>query len=278
MVVTRPNHVDAIGIDAAHQANLLSLLSMERKDGIEPTNRTYDAIALERMRTQLSQIGRMAHGNNRHAPDALARQCGHQIQVMAEHQIGPKLSHRPIDCISKCPLKCLEHRRRQVTNISKMAQEKGCAASVEKISDAEWHVTVTTAGAVAVADPEQDGAAFCDANAGKGKLVISVYTDCMGRGDDELGHKLMKAFIFAVTQQEELPATMLFYNGGAKLTVEGSPVLDDLKGLAEQGVEILTCGTCLDHYGIKDQLAVGEVTNMYMIVEKMEQAVRVVRP
>ena len=102
--------------------------------------------------------------------------------------------------------------------------------------------------------------------------------DCMGRGDDELGHKLMKAFIFALTQQEELPATMLFYNGGAKLTVEGSPVLDDLKGLAEQGVEILTCGTCLDHFGIKDQLAVGEVTNMYVIVEKMEQAVRVVRP
>ncbi|MFQ7392026.1 MAG: sulfurtransferase-like selenium metabolism protein YedF [Collinsella aerofaciens] len=156
-----------------------------------------------------------------------------------------------------------------------MSQEKGCTASVEKISDAEWHVTVTTA--VAVADPEQDGAAS-DANAGKGKLVISVYTDCMGRGDDELGHKLMKAFIFAVTQQEELPATMLFYNGGAKLTLEGSPVLDDLKGFAEQGVEILTCGTCLDHYGIKDQLAVGEVTNMYVIVEKMEQAVRVVRP
>ena len=165
-----------------------------------------------------------------------------------------------------------------VKNISKMAQEKGCTASVEKVSDAEWHVTVATSGAVAVADPEQDGAVFCDASAGKGKLVISVYTDCMGRGDDELGHKLMKAFIFAVTQQEELPATMLFYNGGAKLTVEGSPVLDDLKGLAEQGVEILTCGTCLDHYGIKDQLAVGEVTNMYVIVEKMEQAVRVVRP
>ena len=82
-------------------------------------------------------------------------------------------------------------------------------------------MTVATSGAVAVADPEQDGAVFCNASAGKGKLVISVYTDCMGRGDDELGHKLMKAFIFAVTQQEELPATMLFYNGGAKLTVEG---------------------------------------------------------
>ena len=100
----------------------------------------------------------------------------------------------------------------------------------------------------------------------------------MGRGDDELGRKLMKAFIFAVTQQDELPATMLFYNGGAKLTCEGSPVLDDLACLAEQGVEILTCGTCLEHYGIKDKLQVGEVTNMYVIVEKMEKASVVVRP
>ena len=139
-------------------------------------------------------------------------------------------------------------------------------------------MTVATSGAVAVADPERDGAAFCDASAGKGKLVISVYTDCMGRGDDELGHKLMKAFIFAVTQHEELPATMLFYNGGAKLTVEGSPVLEDLKGLAEHGVEILTCGTCLNFYGLTEKLAVGSVTNMYTIAEKLTQAGNVVKP
>ena len=165
-----------------------------------------------------------------------------------------------------------------VKNISKMAQEKGCTASVEKVSDAEWHVTVATSGTVAVADPDQDGAAFCDASAGKGKLVISVYTDCMGRGDDELGHKLMKAFIFAVTQQEELPTTMLFYNGGARLTCEDSASLEDLKKLASLGVEILTCGTCLNHYGLTDKLAVGDVTNMYVITEKQMQADLILRP
>ena len=88
----------------------------------------------------------------------------------------------------------------------------------------------------------------------------------------------MKAFVYAVTQQDELPATMLFYNGGAHLTCEGSPCLNDLKALAEQGVEILTCGTCLNHYGIADKLAVGEVTNMYVICQKLEQASHVVRP
>lgn len=163
-----------------------------------------------------------------------------------------------------------------VENLTKMAQEKNCAVEVERVSDAEWHVALSTEGAVSVADATAEASPFCGAPARN--VVVSVYTDCMGRGDDELGRKLMKAFIFAVTQQDELPATMLFYNGGAKLTCDGSPVLDDLANLAEQGVDILTCGTCLDHYGIKENLRVGGVTNMYVIVEKMEKASVVVRP
>ena len=100
----------------------------------------------------------------------------------------------------------------------------------------------------------------------------------MGAGDDELGATLMKAFMFALTQQDELPAAILAYNGGVHLTVEGSPVLDDLKKLAEAGVEIFSCGTCLNHFGIADKLAVGEVTNMYVIVQKQLEAGVVVRP
>ena len=107
---------------------------------------------------------------------------------------------------------------------------------------------------------------------------MSVGSDRMGDGSDELGHILMKSFLFAVTQLDELPDKMLFYNGGAKLTVEGSECLEDLKTLEEQGVEILTCGTCLDYHGIKDKLAVGGVTNMYSIVEILQSAVNVIRP
>ena len=68
------------------------------------------------------------------------------------------------------------------------------------------------------------------------------------------------------------------YNGGAKLSVEGSDSLEDLKLLESQGVEILTCGTCLNHYGLTEKLAVGNVTNMYVICEKMMQAGKVVKP
>lgn len=100
----------------------------------------------------------------------------------------------------------------------------------------------------------------------------------MGTGNDELGKVLIKGFIFAVTQLDKLPKTMLFYNGGATLTTEGSDSLEDLKSLEAQGVEIMTCGTCLDYYGLKDKLAVGSVTNMYSIVETQAKATKIINP
>ena len=88
----------------------------------------------------------------------------------------------------------------------------------------------------------------------------------------------MKAFVFALTKQDQLPETILCYNTGAYLTCEGADTLEDLKALEAEGVNIMTCGTCLDFYGIKDTLAVGGVTNMYEIVETMENAKSVIRP
>ena len=81
-----------------------------------------------------------------------------------------------------------------------------------------------------------------------------------------------------MSQLDTLPKSMLFFNGGATLTTEDSDSLEDLKSLEAQGVEIMTCGTCLDYYGLKDKLAVGTVTNMYSIVETMAKAGRIVRP
>ena len=79
----------------------------------------------------------------------------------------------------------------------------------------------------------------------------------------------MKGFVYALTQQDALPETILLYNSGAYLSCEGSDNLEDLKSLESQGVEILTCGTCLNFYGLSEKLQVGSVTNMYEIVERM---------
>ena len=125
---------------------------------------------------------------------------------------------------------------------------------------------------------EADEQIACTVPAAQKKTVVVISADHMGEGDEELGRILMKGFIFALTQQEHLPSTILFYNGGARLTCEDSASLEDLKNLASLGVEILTCGTCLNHYGLTDKLAVGDVTNMYVITEKQMQADLILRP
>ena len=154
-----------------------------------------------------------------------------------------------------------------VQNVTKMASGSGGKVTSEKLGDAEFKVTIEMEGAPAAEDDAQDD-----------NTVVVISSDRMGTGNDELGKVLIKGFIFAVTQLDKLPKTMLFYNGGATLTTEGSDSLEDLKSLEAQGVEIMTCGTCLDYYGLKDKLAVGTVTNMYSIVETMAKAGRIVRP
>ena len=160
-----------------------------------------------------------------------------------------------------------------VQNVTKMASGSGGKVTSEKLGDAEFKVTIEMEGAPAADEAE----AVCVPDA-RDNTVVVVSSDRMGSGNDELGKVLIKGFIFAVTQLDTLPKTMLFYNGGATLTTEDSDSLEDLKSLETQGVEIMTCGTCLDYYGLKDKLAVGTVTNMYSIVETMAKAGRIVRP
>ena len=157
---------------------------------------------------------------------------------------------------------------------TKMASSAGGAVSSEKLGDAQFKITIQMEGAAAQ-DAAEDVVCAPDA---RDNTVVVVSSDRMGIGNDELGKVLMKGFIFAVTQLDTLPKTMLFYNGGATLTAEGSDSLEDLKSLEAQGVEIMTCGTCLDYYGLKDKLAVGSVTNMYSIVETMAKAGKIIRP
>lgn len=164
-----------------------------------------------------------------------------------------------------------------VQNLGKMAQQKGYGFQSQKVADGEYTVTLEV-GEAAAATGVEDIPEVCTVPAGKKKVVVAVNSNRMGTGNDELGAVLIKGFLFALTQQDELPSAVLFYNGGATLTTEGSASLEDLKNLAAQGVEILTCGTCLNYYGLTDKLAVGEVTNMYSIVEKLVTADLVVKP
>ena len=163
-----------------------------------------------------------------------------------------------------------------VENLKKMAGQMGYQVKDQKLEEGKYSVQIMVTEAEKTEKIQAD---ICDCRptAASDKVVV-IRSNVMGEGDPELGKVLIKGFIYALSQQEELPKTILFYNGGAYLTCEGSVSLDDLKELEHRGVKILTCGTCLNFYGLSEKLKVGEVTNMYEIAETMSKASLIVSP
>ncbi|NLZ38379.1 MAG: sulfurtransferase-like selenium metabolism protein YedF [Firmicutes bacterium] len=101
------------------------------------------------------------------------------------------------------------------------------------------------------------------------KKILLVTSDRLGHGSDELGVILMKSFFYALTESRKLPKAIYFINSAVKLTCAQSPVLDSLQKLTARGVELYSCGLCLDFFQLKDKLQIGEITNMYDIVEQI---------
>lgn len=174
-----------------------------------------------------------------------------------------------------------------VQNLKRMAAQKGALAQEAALGNGIYTVEIIPAkgegGSAAPVDNSQGGAAaeeeaaqICPTTS-RGPVVVAVGSDEMGDGSGELGRILMKSFIYSLTQLEKLPDTVIFFNGGVRVSTEGSESIDDLKTLESQGVEILSCGTCLDFYGIREKLAVGGITNMYVIAQTMAEAGNVVR-
>ena len=158
-------------------------------------------------------------------------------------------------------------------NVTRMAEKAGATVRVETRDDGIYlHITEGEAPRNQVFS-EKPG--FSSTLVG-GPLVLVIPSEFMGRGDDALGHILIRGFFHTLGEVEPLPDTMIFFNSGVKLVVEGSLVLEDLQNLSERGVEILACGTCLGHYDLKDRIAVGEVSNMYTIAETMLGAGKVI--
>ena len=110
------------------------------------------------------------------------------------------------------------------------------------------------------------------------KVVVYVNSNLLGVGEDALGTILMRSFLKTLLDFKPIPSKLIFINFGVRLTTEGSEVLETLKTLSEKGVEILSCGTCLDFYGIKEKLKVGIISNMYDIAQSLLEADRLIRP
>lgn len=171
-------------------------------------------------------------------------------------------------------------------NVSRYATNHGCSVTVES-RDGLHYLTITpgeapaaAAGSAAVAGaPAETDSVACplaaDTPAVDGSVVL-VTGAVLGHGDDVLGAKLMSSFFYALTEAERVPAVIFFLNGGVRLTTGDTPLMPHLTRLAERGTRIASCGTCLDFFGLKEQLVSGEVTNMYSIVEACQAATRVI--
>lgn len=195
-----------------------------------------------------------------------------------------------------------------VQNIVKMAEHKGFRTSSSKISENEYRVQIfvesetkeskaeeetaeqlknknqseTVGQSKSVEQLDSEGvkrvAESLNGVGGNGKTVVVLASDVMGEGDKKLGKILMKGFIYALTQLEKLPDTIIMYNSGAYLSIKDSESAEDFGLLEREGVEILTCGTCLNHYGLTEKLAVGSITDMYTITERLSEAGKIIRP
>ena len=169
-------------------------------------------------------------------------------------------------------LEVLVDNETAVQNLSRLADSCHLPVHAEKTGEGQFTVTMEVTAPVQV---QEETVCIPDA---RGDLVVAVGSNRMGDGEEALGKTLMKGFLYAVSQLPVLPKTILFYNTGAYLTCAGSDSLEDLKFMEAQGVEIRTCGTCLDYYKLKETLAAGSVTNMYAIVETLAAAGKVIKP
>lgn len=150
-------------------------------------------------------------------------------------------------------------------NVEKMAKEMGHTFETKEEGNV-FIITITKAGEKQENSSKEEN------------IVISIGSDKMGEGEDELGKILIKGFIYALTEAETLPKTVLLYNKGVLLASTFEDTVKDLKVLEERGVEILSCGTCANFYHVQDQIKVGTLTNMYTILERQMKAAKVIKP
>ncbi|MDH7577365.1 MAG: sulfurtransferase-like selenium metabolism protein YedF [Bacillota bacterium] len=148
-------------------------------------------------------------------------------------------------------------------NIVKMARALACEVEVDH-KGSDYYIRITKPEDFS---PELDP---------QESLLVLVTSESLGRGSEELGKLLMKNFFYALTEQGGLGKVLIFLNSGVYLTCTGSPVLDYLYELEQDGAEILSCGTCLDYYQLRESLGVGEATNMYAILDYLQKIPRVI--
>lgn len=151
-------------------------------------------------------------------------------------------------------------------NVQKFAKESGYKYTTRQDGDVYTIEIIKTLGDKSLEKKSEDN------------TVIVIASDKMGDGEAELGENLMKGFIYTLTEMETLPKTILLYNKGVYFTSLIKSAVEDLKMLESRGVEIISCGACINFYKLEKDVEVGTISNMYTILDKQLKATKVIRP
>jgi selenium metabolism protein YedF len=155
-------------------------------------------------------------------------------------------------------------------NVERFARSQGCSVEIkEKGEDFYLHIQKLS---------EKDNGEAVRSEEKIRDVVVYISSQFLGIGDEALGAILMRSFLKTLLDIEIKPSRLILVNSGVRLSSEGSEVLETLKTLSEKGIEILSCGTCLDFYGLKEKLKVGRISNMYDIAQSLLGADRLIKP
>lgn len=173
-----------------------------------------------------------------------------------------------LDAMEKGQVVSIVDNQSAVENVTRFARNAGYQVEVKEQSG-EYHIVITKGEAAEPVDYEHLSGPLED-------IVYFFSANRIGQGAEELGKVLMQSFLYTLRERKPAPKAMIFVNSGVLLTTEGSPVLEHLEILAQAGTNILSCGTCLDYYNLKEKLAVGRVSNMYEIADHLAGPAKVV--
>lgn len=155
-------------------------------------------------------------------------------------------------------------------NVEQFVQSQGCPVEIKQEGQ-DFYLRIQKTSS-------EDREKVTQPNEEIKRVVVYINSHVLGGGDEALGAILMRAFLKTLLDVSTKPHRLILINSGVRLASEGSEVLESLKKLSEEGIEILACGTCLDFYGLKEKLRVGTVSNMYDIAQSLLEADRLIRP
>ena len=192
---------------------------------------------------------------------------------------------KTIDCRGQqCPQPVIQTRKLMLEEpgsiLEVLVDDQACQDNVSRLATTMgYNIEVQESGAATRLElspgktPEQKQSTV----SATGPRIIFIGSDQMGSGDPELGRILMKNFIFTLTEADLVPDAIYCVNSGVRLTISGSEALEPLEELANRGVDIASCGLCLEFFDAKDALAVGRTSNMLELVNALEEAGNIIR-